>query len=206
MIVTLHTQGLQTLAQVRTFVSGNEPISFTLTDRHAAYDWMADTLRQFGYARCKRSDKGILRRYLRKVTGLSRATVARCITQFTTGSGRIKDRRRAPAMPFVRHYTAEDIRLLAQMDALHGTLSGTPHASCVNGRSRCMGMPASSGWRVFPTATCTTCASTRPISPCAAHSTRPARPKSTSASGANLHLTVVPAIVPAICAWTVCNR
>lgn len=123
--MTLHTQALQTLAQVRSFVSGVDPISFTLTDRHAAYDWMADTLRQFGYARCKRSDKGILRRYLLKVTGFSRAQVARCITQFATGGGRIKDRRRAPAVPFVRRYTAEDIHLLAQMDTLHGTLSGT---------------------------------------------------------------------------------
>ena len=49
MIVTLHPQGLQTLAQVRAFVYGNKAISFTLTDRHAAYGWMADTLRQFHY-------------------------------------------------------------------------------------------------------------------------------------------------------------
>jgi len=124
MIVTLHTQGLQTLAQVRAFVSGNEPISFTLEDRHAAYGWMADTLRQFGYAHCKRSEKGILRQYLCKVTGFSRAQVARCITQFTDGGG-IKDRRRPPAVPFARRYTTGDIRLLAEMDALHGTLSGT---------------------------------------------------------------------------------
>jgi len=112
------------LAQVRAFVSGNEPISFTLEDRHAAYGWMADTLRQFGYAHCKRSEKGILRQYLCKVTGFSRAQVARCITQFTDGGG-IKDRRRPPAVPFARRYTTGDIRLLAEMDALHGTLSGT---------------------------------------------------------------------------------
>ena len=124
MIVTLHTQGLQTLAQVRAFVSGNESISFTLTDRRTAYSWMTDTLRQFGYGRCKRTDKGVLRQYLLKVTGLSRAQVARCITQFTDG-GAIRDRRRASAVPFVRRYTTEDIRLLAEMDALHGTLSGT---------------------------------------------------------------------------------
>ena len=124
MIVTLHTQGLQTLAQVRTFVSGNEPISFTLEDRQAGYGWMADTLRQFGYIRCKRADNGLLRRYLLKVSGLSRAQVARCIMQFTDGGG-IKDRRCPPAVPFVRRYTVEDIRLLAEMDALHSTLSGT---------------------------------------------------------------------------------
>jgi len=124
MIVTLHTQGLQTLTQVRAFVSGSEAVSFTLTDRLAAYGWMADTLMLFNYAHCTRADKGVLRQYLFKVTGLSRAQVARCITQYTD-VGYIKDRRHAPAVPFVRRYTTEDIRLLAEMDALHGTLSGT---------------------------------------------------------------------------------
>jgi transposase InsO family protein len=124
MIVTLHTQRLHTLAQVRAFVAGSELLSFTLTDRQAAYGWMADTLRQFGYVRCTRADKGLLRQYLRKVSGFSRAQVARCMTQFTDG-GDIQDRRRAPTVPFARRYTAEDIRLLAEMDALHGTLAGT---------------------------------------------------------------------------------
>ena len=91
--MTLHTQGLQTLVQVRAFVSGNESISFALTDRNKAYCWMAGTLRLFGYTRCKRADKGLLRQYLRKVTGFSRAQVARCITQFTVDGG-IEDRRR----------------------------------------------------------------------------------------------------------------
>lgn len=125
MIVTLHTQGLQTLAQVRAFVSGNEAVAFTLADRTTAYGWMADTLRRFHYRACTRADKGVLRQYLLKVTGLSRAQVARCITQFIDGGGQIKDRRQAPAVPFTRRYTPEDIRLLAEMDALHGTLSGT---------------------------------------------------------------------------------
>lgn len=40
MIVTLQTAGLQTLAQVRAFVEGMEPVSFTLTDRFAAHVWM----------------------------------------------------------------------------------------------------------------------------------------------------------------------
>jgi hypothetical protein len=124
MIVTLHTQGLKTLAQVRDFVFSNEAIAFTLTDRIAAYGWMADTLKQFHYGRCTRADKGVLRQYLRKVTGFSRAQVARCIRQFNE-AGVIQDRRRAPAVPFARRYTPEDIRLLAELDALHGTLSGT---------------------------------------------------------------------------------
>lgn len=123
MIVTLQTAGLQTLAQVRAFVEGNEPVSFTLTDRTAAHLWMTETLKRFRYPHCTRADKGLLRRYLAKITGLSRAQVTRAITQFGR-AGVIEDRRRAPAQPFVRRYTAEDVRLLAEVDALHGTLSG----------------------------------------------------------------------------------
>ncbi|MBL8510302.1 MAG: hypothetical protein JNM52_01540, partial [Betaproteobacteria bacterium] len=47
--MTFHTLGLQTLVQVRAFVSGNEAIAFTLTDRATAYGWMADTLTHFRY-------------------------------------------------------------------------------------------------------------------------------------------------------------
>ena len=124
MIVTLHTQELRTLAQVRAFVAGSESVAFTLADRAAAHGWMGDTLRQFDYPRLVRPDKGMVRQYLATVTGLSRAQVTRAIGQFAA-SGRIEDRRRAPAAPFLRRYTTADIRLLAEVDALHGTLSGS---------------------------------------------------------------------------------
>ena len=48
MIVTLQTQAIQTLEQVRAFVAGTEPVSFTLADRPSAHAWMADTLKRFG--------------------------------------------------------------------------------------------------------------------------------------------------------------
>jgi hypothetical protein len=124
MIVILQTQAIQTIEQVRAFVAGAAPISFTLADRPSAHAWMADTLRHFGYARVSRADRGVLRRYLAKATGQSRAQVARRIAQFID-TGHIEDKRGAPARPFARRYTTGDIRLLAEIDALHGTLSGS---------------------------------------------------------------------------------
>lgn len=73
MIVTLQTAGLQTLAQGCAFVEGNELVSFILIDRTAAHAWMTGTLKRFRYLHCSRADKGLLRRYLAKVTGFSRA-------------------------------------------------------------------------------------------------------------------------------------
>ena len=123
MIVTLQTQKIISIAQVREFVLGTEPVDFVLSDRKSAYRWMADTLRHFGYASQPRAHKGLLRRYLAKVTGLSRAQVARCIRQYQE-QGTVEDRRRQSANLFRVRYTEADIRLLAEMDSIHESLSG----------------------------------------------------------------------------------
>lgn len=123
MIVNLTTQGLQTLDQIRDFIDHSAPLGFEPPDRSAVYEWLAQELRRFGYARLGKADKGLLKRYLARVTGLSRAQITRLIAQFVN-AGRITDRRGAPAQPFPRRYTDADVRALAEMDALHGTLSG----------------------------------------------------------------------------------
>lgn len=123
MIVTLKTQGLQTLDQVRIFLDGNKPIEFEIPQRDAAYDFITQQLRHFGYLRQGKANKGLIHGYLCKVTGLSRAQMTRLIAQFRDTS-KIRDRRGLPARPFARRYTPADIRLLAETDALHGTLSG----------------------------------------------------------------------------------
>ena len=63
-----------------------------------------------------------MRRYLRKVSGYSRAQVARLIRTFQR-TGQVR-RRTAARHRFPCHYTAADIRALAKTDELHGTLSG----------------------------------------------------------------------------------
>jgi len=123
MIVTLRTEGLQSLEQIRAFVEGTTELGFEPPDRNAVYGWIATELRRFGYPRLGKADKGLMRQYLARVSGLSRAQLTRLITQFVR-TGRIQDRRGPPSKPFTRRYTDADVRLLAEMDALHGTLSG----------------------------------------------------------------------------------
>jgi len=123
MIVKLHSQRLQTLDEVRAFLAGSGPLDFKVPARHEAYDWIENTLRQLGYQRLGKTDKGLVRDYLIKVSGFSRAQVTRLIQQFRQ-TGRLRDHRGKPTNAFARHYQEADIRLLAEVDALHGTLSG----------------------------------------------------------------------------------
>ena len=67
--------------------------------------------------------KGVVRRFVAKVTGLSKAQTTRLIAQYHK-TGRIEDRRRGATRPFERRYRAADIALLAEVDETLGGLCG----------------------------------------------------------------------------------
>ena len=124
MIVTLQTQRVSTLEQIRRVAAGNEPVDFALADRASAYDFIRRTLVQFEYWALGKADKGAVKAYLGKMTGLSRAQLTRLMAQHRS-TGRIRDRRgTGPARPFVRRYTAADVRLLAEVDSALGQRCG----------------------------------------------------------------------------------
>lgn len=123
MIVKLHSQRLQTLDEIRHFLSGAGPLDFKVPSRDDAYQWIEDALRQLCYKRLGKADKGLVRDYLIKVSGFSRAQITRLIQQFRE-TGKIRDHRGKPANAIARHYQDADVRLLAEVDTLHGTLSG----------------------------------------------------------------------------------
>ena len=120
----LQIHRVQRLEEVRQVVQGTVPIEFRLTDRESAYAFIRKTLVQFDYARCSKSDKGLLKAYLGKLTGLSRAQLTR-LTARHRDTGQIVDRRgNGPARPLTRRYNDLDIRLLARVDEAPGQMSG----------------------------------------------------------------------------------
>ena len=133
MIVRLDTHRLQTLDQVREFLDGSEQVDLQPQTRADAYAFVAKTVRRFDYALRGKADKGLLRRFLAKVAGLSRAQITRLLQQHRT-TGEIADRRGAPRRPFPRRYTNADIGLLAELDVLHGTLFRSGHAQALRPR------------------------------------------------------------------------
>lgn len=123
MIVTLHTEHLSSLEQIERFLDGTLPIDFHAPDRVSRRDWIGEVLRQFRYPQRSRRERGLLLRFLVKVTGYSPAQMKRLIRQFATVH-HLRDRRGPPAQPFARRYTVADCQALAELDALHGQLSG----------------------------------------------------------------------------------
>ncbi len=94
---------------------------FRFVERADAYGFVRRVLVRTRYVRLSESDKGLVRRFLVKVTGFSRAQISRLISQYRA-TGRIEDRRRGPKRPFPRRYTEADIGLLAEVDETLGGL------------------------------------------------------------------------------------
>ena len=113
---------LQTVEQVRQFLEGSESVEFRGLTAKEKYYWIEEVLIRFRYHRLKRAEKGVIRRYVQKVTGYSRSQVSRLIAEYKR-TGRLKkpEYRRHH---FPRKYTPSEVGLLARTDELHGWLSG----------------------------------------------------------------------------------
>jgi transposase InsO family protein len=122
LIISMEDGGTLSLEQIQAFLEGSGDLCFQAGDRQELYQWVNQSLCQQDYSRLKRSGKGVVRRYLAKMTGMSRAQVARLIRCYQRG-GEVKPRvyRRHR---FSSRYTRADVELLAVVDEAHETLSG----------------------------------------------------------------------------------
>ena len=110
------------LEQIRAFLEASDEIGFEGSRREEIYQWVTPTLCEQEYWKQDRATKGLLRQYIAKMTGRSRAQVTRLIRRYRdTG---VVEERSYRRNRFVSRYTAADIELLAAVDEAHETLSG----------------------------------------------------------------------------------
>ena len=108
--------------QISEFLKGSEGIEFAGQGRAEIYAWTERMLVAQQYAGQSKKQRGVIRAYLSKVTGLSLPQITRLIRRYRqTGKVEVKAsrRRRFPAK-----YTAQDVALLAEVDRAHQRLSG----------------------------------------------------------------------------------
>ena len=123
--MTLGTERIRTLDDIASFLGGSEAADITPHDREAAYAFVERTLVRFRYHfGLSRAGKGLVRKFLAKVTGYSDAQLIRLIAQ-QRRTGHIRDHRlRPPSRPFATVYTTADALLPAEVDEAFGQLSG----------------------------------------------------------------------------------
>ncbi|HZL49323.1 MAG TPA: DDE-type integrase/transposase/recombinase [Terracidiphilus sp.] len=118
----MHEAEKLNLEQIRLLVSASEGLRFASENREQMYGWVEAVLIEHGYASQGKAARGLLRRYVEKMTGLSRAQVSRLIQGYNA-CGRVRVAAYARHR-FAARYTRADVELLASVDQAHETLSG----------------------------------------------------------------------------------
>lgn len=125
--------------QIREFLQSSEAIEFAGCGRNEKYAWVERVLRAQRYGELGKGERGLVRAYVEKVTGMSRSQATRLIRAFL-------DQGVVRATPYQRHgfrirYTAEDIALLAEVDRAHERLSGPATRRILERESEQFGNP-----------------------------------------------------------------
>jgi transposase InsO family protein len=123
-------QNAETLSpdRIGTFLQLSREIEFAAQSRAEVYAWVQRTLVTQEYARQGKKLRGLLRAYIKKMTGLSLPQVARLVRMYrATGIVELKTYRRRR---FPSKYTDQDVTLLAEVDRAHERLSG-PATRCI---------------------------------------------------------------------------
>ena len=122
MVIMMNDSKLNSMAQIKSFLAETKAVEFNKKSQKEAYRWIEETLRKFTYVILSKKEKGLIRRYLMKITGYSRSQLTRHINQYrNTGQVTLKEYDRHK---FQKKYTPQDISLLAQTAQLHYVPNG----------------------------------------------------------------------------------
>lgn len=113
---------LTTLEEVAAFLKLSSLVAFAKVNRLEAYRWVEQTLIRFDYPNRSKTEKGLIKEYLGKLTGYSRAQITRLVEKYrNTGRVQVKRCRRHT---FPRRYAREEVERLARTDELHNFPNG----------------------------------------------------------------------------------
>lgn len=114
---------LTTIDQLARFLDGSQVCAYEVqSSPQERYEYIKKILIQFRYHRLSKRDKGVVIRYLMKISGYSRQQLTRLIQQYRETGKCV--RKQQTLRGFSRRYTDADIHLLAKLDELHETRCG----------------------------------------------------------------------------------
>lgn len=118
----LNLNTIRTMEDIDAFLKAMNVISFnTKAAREEKAKWIRVRLIQFGYRNLGKKQRGLIRKYLKKVTNYSGAQLTRHVNAYRVGKRLNKPSNRNI---FKVKYTSDDEELLAETDNLHRRING----------------------------------------------------------------------------------
>ena len=122
MTITMDDTQITTLEQIRLILESSKGLEFKGKSREERYGWIEEVMKRLAYFSLSKKGKGLVKAYLERMGGISRAQVTRLVLR-NLQEGAIKPFY-GKGKRYAATYTVFDHELLAQTDNLHGRLSG----------------------------------------------------------------------------------
>lgn len=124
MVIRMDERSIKTMADIEAFLAGSDKARPRLSgSKDDIYAWVERVLGRFRYLKLGKKEKGIVRIYLIQLSGYSRQQITRMIARYRE-TGHVRRRQRT-TNGFSCKYTREDKMLLAEVDRLVDSSSGT---------------------------------------------------------------------------------
>ncbi len=110
------------IAQIEQFLKFSQIIKFEGVSQKEKYLWLENVLNRFSYFRLRKKEKGVVKSYVMKMTGISDAQLGRLIKQKKKIGKILASAKKRNSFPAV--YNTADVALLIATDNAHERMSG----------------------------------------------------------------------------------
>ena len=124
MIINMNDSSINRIEDIREFLNTSEKISFGKESSAQVYEWMEQLLVRFRYIQLRKPDKGLVKQYIEKITGYSRAQTTRLIKQYVKTGHIVLNTKSVKRHKFKKKYSTEEVRLVAQTALVHNNPNG----------------------------------------------------------------------------------
>ncbi|OHA09218.1 MAG: hypothetical protein A3A44_01480, partial [Candidatus Sungbacteria bacterium RIFCSPLOWO2_01_FULL_60_25] len=122
MTISMQDDSMVSIAGLRELAKLSRNAVFARTNRDEAYAWIGRTLGKFRYFSETKKNRGVIKAYVRAMTGYSDAQMDRLIRRKKEWGRIVPKERIQPVFP--RVYTVEDIARIAEVDNAEGRRNG----------------------------------------------------------------------------------
>lgn len=122
MTIIMNDSHLVSISQAEAFLKVGEDITFRGKTRSEIYRWLEMALSRFRYFSLRKKEKGVIRKYLMKMTGYSDAQLTRLVKK--KNDLRVIRESTGKRHAFAKQYGTDDVALLLKTDEAHERLSG----------------------------------------------------------------------------------
>lgn len=119
--ITMIDSGFDNCTKLEKFLRATREVAFKAGSKKEKYEWARQVFDRVEFRKLGKLDRGIVRRYIKKITGYSTAQITRLVAKYLKSELFVKSYQRHR---FPTRFLREDINLLIKTDNVHSRLNG----------------------------------------------------------------------------------